>query len=222
MTDAITCAIGDVHGCRQMLDAVLDRCRHYLGDRPARFVFLGDYIDRGPDSRGVVETLMDLQRRLPGGVVCLRGNHEALLIDAYATGDVELWEVRNGGDATLASYGIEELRQLPPEHLAWFRSLPASFDDGRRFFVHAGVNPTRPLDAQDEHDLVWIREPFLSTARDYGRLIVHGHTPQRNGQPDRRGWRLNLDTAAVYGGRLTAAIFFDSETAPLAFLNDLS
>jgi serine/threonine protein phosphatase 1 len=221
MTGDLTCAIGDIHGCRAMLDALLDRCRRYAGERTMRFVFLGDYIDRGPDSRGVIATLMALRELNPAGVVCLRGNHEEIMLEAAATGNDEQWR-RNGADTTLASYGVATAGELPAEHLSWFAALPASFDDGRRFFVHAGVDPDRPLDAQDAHDLVWIREPFLSQPHDYGRLIVHGHTPQKNGRPDMRGWRLNLDTAAVYGGRLTAAIFDDTRREPIALLNDLS
>ena len=86
--------------------------------------------------------------------------------------------------------------------------------------MHAGVNPEVPLDAQNEHDLLWIREPFLSSTRDYGRLIVHGHTPLRSGVPDRRPNRLNIDTAAVYGGPLTAAIFTDESVQPVDFLSE--
>ena len=220
MTD-LTCAIGDIHGCRPMLEALLDRCLRYAGGRTLRLVFLGDYIDRGPDSHGVIARLMALQELNPGEVVCLRGNHEVILLDTVASGDHRQWFV-NGGEATPASYGVATVRELPAEHLRWFASLPASFDDGSRFFVHAGVNPDRPLDDQNERDLAWIREPFLSRAHDYGRLIVHGHTPQRNGRPDQRRWRLNLDTAAVYGGRLTAAFFNDEQRDPIAFLNDLS
>jgi serine/threonine protein phosphatase 1 len=217
----LTFAVGDTHGCREMLDRLLERCFRYAGERPARLVFLGDYIDRGPDSRGVVETLIGLQRRLPDRVVCLRGNHEVLLLEALANDDMRLW-LFNGADTTLASYGVDQVSALPPDHLAWYAALKPSFDDGRRFFVHAGVDPDRPLDQQRDYDLAWIREPFLSRVHDYGRLIVHGHTPQRTGKPDLRPWRLNLDTAAVYGGRLTAAVFDDRQVAPLAFLTDTS
>ena len=212
----LTIAIGDIHGCREMLDRLLERCFRYSGERLPRLVFLGDYIDRGPDSRAVVETLIGLERDMPGMVICLRGNHEALLLEALAKDDMGLW-LFNGADTTLASYGVRHVAELPREHLAWYAALKTSFDDGLRFFVHAGVDPERPLDDQREHDLVWMREPFLSTQRDYGRLIVHGHTPQRNGKPDFRRWRLNLDTAAVYGGRLTAAIFDDKQREPIAF-----
>jgi Calcineurin-like phosphoesterase len=221
MPAELTFAIGDIHGCREMLERLLERCGRHAGGQPARFVFLGDYIDRGPDSRGAVQTLIDLQRRLPGRVVCLRGNHEVLLLEALAKNDIDIW-LLNGADATLASYGVNQLSALPPDHLAWYASLKASFDDGQRFFVHAGVDPNRPLDQQRDYDLAWIREPFLSRNHDYGRLIVHGHTPQRSGKPELLPWRLNLDTAAVYGGRLTAAVFDDSQTEPLAYITDRS
>ena len=214
-------AIGDIHGCRAMLASLLQRCFRYAGGRPTRLVFLGDYIDRGPDSRGVVETLIGLQHEMRDRVVCLRGNHEVLLLEALAKDDMGLW-LFNGADTTLASYGVDHVAALPPEHLVWYAALKPSLDDGRRFFVHAGIDPDRPLDDQREHDLVWIREPFLSRERDYGRLIVHGHTPQRTGKPDLRRWRLNLDTAAVYGGRLTAAVFNDEQLGPIAFLTDQS
>jgi serine/threonine protein phosphatase 1 len=217
----LTFAIGDIHGCRDMLERLLERCFRHAGGKPAHFVFLGDYIDRGPDSRGAVQMLIDLQRRLPSQVVCLRGNHEVLLLEALAADDMRPW-LFNGADATLASYGVDHVSALPPDHLAWYAALRPSFDDGMRFFAHAGVDPGRPLDQQRDHDLAWIREPFLSRQHDYGRLIVHGHTPQRNGKPDLRPWRLNLDTAAVYGGRLTAAVFDDSHAGPLAYLTDES
>ena len=221
MTDELTCAIGDVHGCRDKLDRVLARCADYADGRPTRFVFLGDYIDRGPDSRGVVATVMEMQARQPDRVVCLRGNHEAIMLEALASGDMTQWFI-NGCGATLESYGVATVSELPREHLAWYASLKLSFDDGRRYFVHAGVDPNRPLSEQSERDLLWIREPFLSQEHDYGRLIVHGHTPQRTGRPDLRSWRLNLDTAAVYGGRLTAAFFNHAQTGPIAFFNDES
>lgn len=219
MTVALTYAIGDVHGCRRALDALLERCRRHAGSAETRYVFLGDYIDRGPDSRGTVELLMALQRERGDRVVCLRGNHEALLLEAAASGDIRLW-LLNGGGATLASYGVTEAGALPAAHLAWFAALPLVFDDGLRFFVHAGVDPARPLDRQEERDLVWIREPFLSVEQDYGRLIVHGHTPVRGALPELRRCRLNLDTGAVYGGRLTAAVFVADQRDPVAFLTD--
>ena len=119
---------------------------------------------------------------------------------------------------TLRSYQIADARDLPDEHVTWLRSLPLCYDDGHRFFVHAGIDPDKPLAAQSDHDLIWIREPFLSDARDYGRLIVHGHTPQTDGIPDFRGNRLNLDTGAVFGRPLTAAVFASAQRDPLGYL----
>jgi serine/threonine protein phosphatase 1 len=211
-------AVGDIHGSLQKLRDLIARCERHADGRPAAFIFLGDYIDRGPDSAGVIDTLMDLQSRLIGRVVALKGNHEAVALEVIdGETDEELW-LREGGLATLRSYGVERASDLPNEHVAWMRSLPLRCDDGQRFFVHAGIDPDKPLNAQSDRDLIWIREPFLSDARDHGRLIVHGHTPQPTGMPDWRGNRLNLDTAAVFGGPLTAAAFADADRDPIGFL----
>lgn len=216
---ALTFAIGDVHGCLRKLMRLFDRCLRHCDEQPGRFVFVGDYLDRGPDSRGVVEMLRRVQGELPGQVICLKGNHEAMMLDAVRTDDDDLW-LLNGGGHTLLSYGIARAADMPRDILDWVDALPLSFDDGRRLFVHAGVNPFVPLDQQSEHDRLWIREPFLSSTRDYGRLIVHGHTPLAAGRPDLRPNRLNLDTAAVYGGPLTAAVFDEDKTGPVTFLTD--
>lgn len=214
----VTYAIGDVHGALHKLQNLIARCEDHAAGRPRKYVFLGDYIDRGPRSADIVRFLIDLPAKVPAEVVALMGNHEAMLL-SVVVGDLPpedwLWQ---GGAATLRSYGVTEAAELPREHIAWLRARTLTHDDGRRFFVHAGIDPDLPLDAQDEHDLIWIREPFLSDDRDYGRLIVHGHTPLPSGGPDMRGNRLNLDTGAVFGGPLTAAVFSDQKTPPLSFL----
>lgn len=220
MTDAdLTYAIGDVHGCSERLARLLERCRRHCAGRAARWVLIGDYIDRGPDSRGVVEMLMEAQRSMPGAVVCLRGNHEAMaLVAAEQGGQAEgLW-LMNGGSETLVSYGVRTARDLPPEHLAWFRSLPLFHDDGRRYFVHAGIDPRRAIEQQFEDDQLWIRDRFLTHPCAYARFIVHGHTPVGNGRPDLRSNRLNVDTGAVFGGPLTAAVFEGASCAPVDFI----
>jgi serine/threonine protein phosphatase 1 len=216
-----TYAIGDIHGCLGKLERLVARCRFDAKDTPAKFVFLGDAIDRGPDSRGVVEYLIDLRRREPDRVVCLCGNHEDLALNAIDdAAAIDQWVVFNGGDKALASYGVTRPSALPADHVAWLRALPTHHDDGRRFFVHAGIDPARPLDRQMRHDMLWIREPFLSDPRDFGRFIVHGHTPLRGGRPDLRANRVNIDTAAVLGGPLTAAVFDDSAAGPVGFLQE--
>jgi diadenosine tetraphosphatase ApaH/serine/threonine PP2A family protein phosphatase len=211
-------AIGDIHGSLQKLRDLLMLCEQHADGRTATFVFLGDYIDRGPDSRGVIEALIELQSQRPDRIIALKGNHEAVAVEILdGQTDPESW-LREGGTATLRSYRIDDVRNLPPEHVAWLRALPLCFDDGERFFVHAGIDPDKPLDAQSGDDLIWIREPFLSDGRDHGRLIVHGHTPQGDGLPDFRGNRLNLDTGAVFGGALTAAAFDTARRDPLGYL----
>jgi len=211
-------AVGDVHGSLDKLKALIEACRQHADGRALQFVFLGDYIDRGPDSAGVVSFMMRLHDEMGDRLIALRGNHEAFVLGVLGgVVPLGLW-LRNGGVETLASYGVREVAELPHAHLDWMRSLRLSHDDGRRFFVHAGVDPQKPLDAQDEQALLWIREPFLSDRRDYGRLIVHGHTPLATVTPDLRTNRLNLDTAAVFGGVLTAAVFDDAQTEPLAYL----
>jgi serine/threonine protein phosphatase 1 len=215
---SFTYAIGDIHGCLDKLRSLLVRCEMHADGRPLAFVFVGDYIDRGPQSSAVIDCLIDLKAQLGKNVVTLMGNHEAMALAAFdGSGPVRLW-LAQGGLATLESYGIAAARELPSAHVDWLRALPLSYDDGRRFFVHAGVDPVTPLDAQDDFDLLWIREPFLSHGGDYGRLIVHGHTPLADGVPELRGNRLNLDTGAVFGGPLTAAVFDDAQTEPIGFL----
>jgi serine/threonine protein phosphatase 1 len=211
-------AIGDIHGSLGLLRRLVARCEQDADGRPISFVFVGDYLDRGPESRGVIDYLIDLQARLPGDVTTLMGNHEALALAAIeGLADPRFW-LSEGGAATLRSYGVARAHALPREHVDWLRSLRLSHDDGQRLFVHAGVNPEKPLDAQDDMDLLWIREPFLSDARNYGRIIVHGHTPTANGLPDLRTNRVNVDTGAVYCGVLTAAVFAGDEMRPAGFL----
>jgi len=215
-----TYALSDIHGCLSKLEGLVAQCRADAKDESAKFVFLGDYIDRGPDTRGVVEYMMDFQARQPGRVICLCGNHEDLALAAvFDHLEITQWMV-NGGDAALHSYGVATPAEIPKKHVDWMRALPTHHDDGQRFFVHAGVNPSRPLDRQDRRDMLWMREPFLSDRRDYGRFIVHGHTPQKGGQPDLRSNRVNIDTAAVLGGPLTAAIFDDRTPGPIGFLQE--
>jgi Calcineurin-like phosphoesterase len=217
-TSPLTFAVGDIHGCLDKLQRLLTAGEAYAGARPTRYVFLGDYIDRGPQSRGVIELLIQRQAARPGTIVCLRGNHEQMAIDAHASDRaVPLW-LANNGASTLRNYG----GPISPEHLAWLSALPFCHDDGLRFFVHAGIDLAVPLAEQEPEVMLWMREPFLSECDevDCGRFIVHGHTPLPTGTPDLRRRRLNLDTAAVMGGPLSAAVFDATQAQPLAFLTD--
>jgi len=215
----LTFAIGDIHGCLDKLRRLLAACEAHAAGRPARFVCLGDYIDRGPDSRGVVELLMRRQQAQPGTMVCLRGNHEQMAIAAHEDERAMALWLRNSGATTQRDYRRTNGR-IEEAHLAWLRALPFCHDDGLRFFVHAGIDLSVPLNKQEDEVMVWMREPFLTDCDriDCGRFIVHGHTPLRTGTPDLRKRRLNLDTAAVIGGPLTAAVFDDTRPEPLEFL----
>lgn len=204
-------AVGDVHGCDDRLAALHALIARDATARPAAHIVLlhiGDYVDRGPDSAGVIRRVMGAPP-VPGAeVVNLRGNHEALLLAGHgpraAADDAWLW-LRNGGRQTLRSYGAAEERGvIPAAHLDFLRGLPSSWRAGGYFFAHAGVRPGVTLDAQADDDLLWIREPFLSSQADHGAVVVHGHTPRDTVEVRRN--RIGLDTAAVFGGVLTCLV----------------
>lgn len=216
-----TYAIGDVHGRLDLLRAAADAIDAHVGDAPFRVVMLGDYVDRGPDSRGVIEFLMELQRRWR--VVCLKGNHEELMIQAVAdpgSGKLSRW-LEFGGDETLRSYGLgpdDDLAEgIPREHIRWMSMLPKTTGDRHRIYVHAGLEPGTPIHRQRDQTLLWIRERFLEARPgDFEAHVVHGHTPIWDGKPDPAEpelleHRTNLDTAAFATGVLAVAVF-DAET----------
>jgi serine/threonine protein phosphatase 1 len=219
MAATLTYAIGDVHGSYTKLANLLRHCQQHGGGNDTRYVLLGDYVDRGKRSREVVKLLIEMQSAAPERFVCLKGNHEDMLVNA-ANGIDELAWLDNGAQTTLESYHVNQASELPPPHLAWFENLPLSFSDDKRFFVHAGIMPGVPLSQQRKEDLLWVREPFLSDQTDHGRYVVHGHTPTGTGTPELFHNRLNLDTLAWGGNPLTAAVFDDRRIGPLAFIAD--
>ncbi|HWL81268.1 MAG TPA: metallophosphoesterase [Roseomonas sp.] len=204
-------AIGDVHGCAARLGILHAAIAADWVAQPAArcaVVHLGDYVDRGADSAAVLERLCG-PGPIPGAeTVLLRGNHEAMMLEGLAAGpgtaaeDLWLW---NGGDATLASYGARDAGfTLPPAHRALLERTALSWQAGSYFFVHAGIDPRRPLEVQRSQDLLWIREPFLSWPRPLPMVVVHGHTPCR--APELRSNRIGIDTGAVAGGLLTCLV----------------
>jgi serine/threonine protein phosphatase 1 len=168
---------------------------------PNTIVFLGDYIDRGPKSREVVELLMAGPKRDGDKWICLRGNHEQMMVDTYRKPLEPDWWLRNGGEATEKSFG----GRVPDAVIDWCAALPTSHETTTHFFVHAGIRPGLALHLQDEEAMMWIRDKFLDDERDHGKHIVHGHTPKRTAEllPN----RTNLDSGAVFYGTLTAARF---------------
>jgi serine/threonine protein phosphatase 1 len=222
MDDLLTFAIGDVHGCFDQLQELLLFCDRARATREARYIFIGDYIDRGPDARKVVDLLMQKQREEGERFICLRGNHEQMLVVAAdeqrSDRDLMTWW-GNGGEQTLDSYGVNDPGSLPASHLEWIKRLPLKFTDQKRLFVHAGIRPGISIANQSERDLLWIREPFLSCEMPYELFVVHGHTPTKSRLPDLRPTRLNLDTGACFGGELTAAAFTEKNVGPTFFVN---
>jgi serine/threonine protein phosphatase 1 len=211
-------AIGDVHGRFDLLQVLTAKIEADLSAAPASKsveIFLGDYVDRGPQSRDVVEWLIAAPP-LADRRICLLGNHEDMLLQALADpSELMLW-LFNGGDATLASYGVQSVppspiglhaacvAAIPASHREFFAALPRTAEFGSYLFVHAGIDPSRPLEDQDPQDLVWIREPFLNADTDFGRIVVHGHTPVA--AADFRPNRINIDTGAVFSDQLTCLV----------------
>ncbi|AWN43816.1 metallophosphoesterase family protein [Methylobacterium durans] len=214
----LTYAIGDIHGCYDHLRELLNRIEEHREGRPRKLVFLGDYIDRGPDSAGVISLLRDLQASEPEDVVCLMGNHEDLMIHAHSVPGLRINWLMNGGAATLQSFGVAGPEDLPDDVVRWAESLPTVYEDAQRFYVHAGFRPGVPAPDPDQHARLWIREPFLTEDHDFGKYVIHGHTPLLDGEPDVRRFRTNLDTGCVYGGALTAGVFTDERAAAIQFL----
>lgn len=213
-------AIGDIHGRLDLLDRAVAAIERDVGTHgsDALTVTLGDYIDRGPESCGVIERLAE--NPFPTPYVALKGNHEAMLADFLGDPSRGLHWRMQGGDQTLQSYGVaagrlmvgkanvdaaERLRAaLPESHVTFLRSLRTSLTHGKFFFCHAGVRPGVPLERQNEHDLLWIRAEFLNSAVDFGKIVVHGHTPAR--APEVLANRINIDTGAFASGRLTCVV----------------
>lgn len=213
-------AVGDIHGRLDLLDALLDQIAAddaARGSAQTGIIFLGDLVDRGPDSAGVVERVRVLCAERPD-TRCISGNHEEIFLGAHeGNGDMIRLLLRAGGDETLFSYGLDpqevdqatiaELadmidRAVPAEHIAFLRALDDYVVEGDYLFVHAGIRPGVAIEQQSTGDLRWIRQPFLEFSGNHGKLVVHGHTI--TDAVDERDNRIGIDTGAYRSGRLTA------------------
>ncbi|MDF1726180.1 MAG: metallophosphoesterase family protein [Sulfitobacter sp.] len=218
-------AIGDIHGQLAEMRRVLDLIEAD-GGPDARIVFLGDYIDRGSDSKGVIDLLVEgLAQGRPW--TCLKGNHDRMMEwflkdypihEAYLPSELYWLHPRLGGDTTLASYGVEvtpkrrkihihaEAQEAVPQaHRAFLENCLLSYETESLFLAHAGIRPEVPLADQSEHDLLWIREEFHRYGGPHPKLIVHGHTPVD--EATHFGNRIDLDSGAGHGHPLTGAVF---------------
>ena len=233
MTDPIY-AIGDIHGQIEMLESALELIEQD-GGKDAQIIFLGDYVDRGANSKAVIERL--LQGKSTGKPWrFLKGNHDRMFEwfmepvprhDPYLLVGYHWLHDRLGGKTTLASYGVEAdekrrlfnvhedaLKAVPMNHLRFIQDCEISIFHGPLFFCHAGVRPGVALSDQTEDDLVWIRDEFSKDPRDHGALVIHGHTPVD--APLHAGNHVNLDTGAGYGKPLTVAVFESTKVSTLS------
>ena len=221
-------AIGDIHGHLDLLlhaHELIAEDRRHTGDMEAPVIHLGDYVDRGPDCRGVVDHLARGTARGENWIT-LKGNHDRMFVrflrdpfepEEGLRAELSWLHPRLGGAATLASYGVknaadrplapvhaEAVAAVPKAHRAFLDSRPTWHQRGDCLFVHAGIRPGLPMEVQTETDLVWIRGGFLDDPRDHGFLVVHGHTALD--RATHYGNRLNIDSSAAYGGPLTAVV----------------
>lgn len=201
--------IGDIHGCERELRYLIDGLPLSQGDR---LVFLGDYIDRGPDSQGVVSYLVELPKQLNAiEFIFLKGNHEDMFLSFLGIGGAHAdMFLINGGRATVASYGIESnkpsaqevLSVLPSEHRTFYQDLRPYYLMEPFFCVHAGIDPDKSLTEQTEEELLWIRNKFIFTSHRLPYTVLFGHTPQHTVFYD-LPYKVGLDTGLVYGNMLT-------------------
>lgn len=211
-------AVGDIHGCDALLDRLLDMIAADSAGGAPHFIFLGDYVDRGPGSKAVIDRLLKLKQRDPRAVF-LKGNHEQGMLDFMSNPRrYEEW-LHWGGDKTLESYGVDNIwrkdveflgreleDRLPGGHLDFLKSLDLWKALGDYVFVHAGLKPGIPLDDQKEEDCLWIRGEFHNAAAEKrpDKVVVHGHHPVK--KPLDAGWRIDVDTGAVWSDALTAVV----------------
>jgi len=213
-------AIGDIHGRSDLLERLLGMIRRDANRQSGSvsLVFIGDYVDRGRDSRGVIEMLVELDREM--SAYFLRGNHDQALLDFLAhPATYPAWR-DFGADETLISYGVrppssddlqslhktrEQLaRAIPAAHLRFLNDLRFYVETDRFYFAHAGIRPGVPFHAQSPRDLMWIRDEFLDSSDNFGKTVVHGHSPKST--PVRKRNRIGVDTNAYMSGHLTAAV----------------
>jgi len=203
-------AIGDVHGCATEISHLLNfLVENEKLTQDDLVVFLGDYIDRGPDTRGVVDQLVKFQQDFPK-TLFLKGNHEDMLMDFFGFGGhLGHAFLYNGGLETIQSYGIsvfsppnEMMRSLPEDHFKFFCGLQSIVVVGDYVLVHAGLNPYVALEEQSSEDIFWIREPFLESPHKLGKTVVFGHTPHKE-IFDHRPYKIGIDTGLVFGNKLT-------------------
>jgi serine/threonine protein phosphatase 1 len=197
-------AIGDVHGCLEKLKELMDKL--VIDNEKDTLVFIGDYIDRGKSGKKVVDYVLHLKSKYKN-VICLLGNHEQMFVQ-YLDGLDEGLYLGNGGISNLNSYEIflsdnieERKKKVPSDHLKFFKSLLPYYETDGYIFAHAGIRPGLPLKDQTLEDLLWIRNEFIESKKDFDKLVIFGHTPLISPLIEKN--KIGIDTGVVYGGKLT-------------------
>jgi serine/threonine protein phosphatase 1 len=196
-------AIGDIHGRADKIDEMISRIE--INPEEDTLVFIGDYIDRGPDSKGVVNSIINIRKKIEH-VFCLLGNHEQMLLDYHLHRKNEEIFFMNGGNVTAFSYGLIRTNtgvrmDIPEDHIDFFQSLMLYYETDNFIFVHAGLRPGIPLGKQKKNDLLWIRDEFIDDRSILEKVVVFGHTPVTNPLIEKH--KIGIDTGAAYGGKLT-------------------
>lgn len=201
-------AIGDIHG-------LYDKLTNLIYTLPINdddlLIFLGDYIDRGPDSKKVVDFLIDLKKsRKEELTVFLKGNHEVMFLDYIQGKNIELF-FYNGGGETIKNYTENGRFSVPDEHIQFYKSLLPLYETDNYVFVHGGLKPGVAIKNQSEEDLFWIRGDFIFSDYNFGKKIIYGHTPSKTFLPYFDKYKIGIDTGAIYGGVLSAIMLPDEK-----------
>ncbi len=191
-------AIGDIHGCSNALNKLIDKLPFQKADT---LIFLGDYIDRGANSKEVVNAILSLKKRHKN-IITLRGNHEEMLLEFWhGKLDFSIWAY-NGALATFRSYDVRKVEEIDSAHLDFFQQTRYYYETEDYIFVHAGLAPGIPLEKQSRGSMLWIREEFIYSDYNFGKIVVFGHTPLQS--PLVMPNKIGIDTGCVYGGELTS------------------
>ncbi len=201
MNDEKIFIIGDIHGCLYILKRLINKIP-WRSDKD-KLIFVGDYIDRGENPKGVVDFILEL-KSYSNKIECLMGNHESMLLDYIRGKNRDLYLV-NGGTTTLASYRAakksDQAPLIPEAHISFFEGLKSYIELDNYYIVHAGFKPGIPVKKQSLEDMLWIRYKFIDSDYDFGKRVIFGHTPFKD--PFIRPTKIGIDTGAVYGNKLT-------------------
>lgn len=213
----LTYVIGDIHGCYEELDKVLDWIKSDIDTQEYQVIFLGDYVDRGPRSKDVIERLIK-ETEQDKKIRCILGNHDIMLLGYMGCEKYDSYPgwANTYGYNTLVSYGKKGVSR---KHFNWLSSLPIFIEDEYRIYVHAGLDPKNPLD-RSAATITWIRQGFIDVKHDFGKIVIYGHTPYNNVHVDE--YKVGFDCGCVFGNKLAIGKFKDNDLETIHYIPSLS